>query len=106
MPGAMEKAKVTNIKRYGVKNPMQNPIVVMKGLTTKQRNGKNVSKTNKIEQRLKLALEKIFSAENVQHQRWFKRHPVDFYIKSIDTWIEHDGEFWHGRVKDSLLKKY
>lgn len=24
------------------------------------------------------------------------RHPLDFYVKSIDTFIEVDGEYWHG----------
>jgi len=104
MPGAKEKIEATCIQKYGTKNAMQNPVVNAKALATKERKGINLFKTTKIEARILQALQIIFGNDDVQHPKWFNKHPVDFYIKSIDVWIEHDGEFWHGLSKAS--KKY
>lgn len=32
----------------------------------------------------------------VKHQKWCGGWPIDFYIPSIDTYIQFDGVYWHG----------
>jgi len=37
-----------------------------------------------------------FEKENVVHQKWINKWPIDFYVKTIDTYIQFDGVYWHG----------
>lgn len=32
----------------------------------------------------------------VKHQKWVNGWPIDFYIPSIDTYVQFDGVYWHG----------
>lgn len=34
--------------------------------------------------------------DNVERQVRVHKWPIDFYVKSIDTWIQVDGVYWHG----------
>ncbi len=54
---------------------------------------------------LKQLLEERFGVEDVKHQAAIDhggRKPwlVDFYVGSIDTYVEMDGTFWHGQDDD------
>ena len=98
-PGSQEKARRTCLKHYGVEHVMQSPEIMQRIMMTKRLNDElHPSRRfhTKIERRIYDALIELTSVEDVMHPKWFNNHPVDFYIKSIDTWIEHDGEFWHG----------
>jgi hypothetical protein len=37
-----------------------------------------------------------FGIDDVKRSSWVARHSIDFYVKSIDTYIEFDGIYWHG----------
>lgn len=39
-------------------------------------------------------LRKHFDA--VKHQKWINGWPIDFYIPSLDTYVQFDGVYWHG----------
>lgn len=104
MPGADIKRQSTCFVRYGVSHHWKNNDIVKKSIKTKERRGINLFKSTKIEQKIYDALQKLFPSDKIEHPKWFEGHPVDFYVSSIDTWIEHDGEFWHGLTKES--KKY
>lgn len=32
----------------------------------------------------------------IKHQKWVNGWPIDFYIPSIDTYVQFDGVYWHG----------
>lgn len=44
-----------------------------------------------------------FGQENVRRQRWKNNWPIDFYVKSIDTYIQYDS-YWHGYKQDGTLR--
>lgn len=98
MPGARSKIDATNVERYGFRSPFQNKEIIAKSLKTKEAKGINLFKKTKIEARILEALNRLYPSDDIKHPYWFEGHPVDFYIPSIDTWIEHDGDFWHGLI--------
>lgn len=93
----------TNLDRYGVAFQMQRKdvlenfdfsLVSQKGHQTKLRKG-SYGNVSIIELELKSELEALF--ESVQHQvSVTKRWTVDFYLSSIDTYVQLDGVYWHG----------
>ena len=38
----------------------------------------------------------MFSADDIERQVTVHKWPIDFYVKSIDTYIQFDGAYWHG----------
>lgn len=37
-----------------------------------------------------------FGQENVERQAVINKWPIDFYVKTIDAYVQFDGEYWHG----------
>ena len=37
-----------------------------------------------------------YGAEDIERNRYMNRWPIDFYIKSINTYVQLDGVYWHG----------
>lgn len=102
-----EKVKQTNIEKYGVEKPfmsheIQNKveskrdIIQAKTNITKRING--TFNTSKPENISKILLENKFGVDNVITQYKSKLYPFycDFYIKSIDLYIECNYHWTHG----------
>lgn len=72
--------------------------------TTKKLNGTYAA--SKIERRFGGELIKKFGQENVDFQVIVNGWSIDFYVKSIDTYVQFDGVYWHGldRPVDDLRK--
>lgn len=101
----IQKQVATNLSRYGVKNVFQLAHVkqkansvnaCMKRHETMKRNG--TYRKSRSEDRFYEFLCLNFGNDNVVRQvpientRW----AIDFYVRSIDTYIQFDGAFWHG----------
>lgn len=106
------RTRVTNTERYGVPFPMMNSdvkarmiealkqndmqAIAVKRLETMKRNGS--FKKSRAEDKMYALLLERFEASDIERNRrpdgtaW----PIDFYVKSIDTWIQVDGVYWHG----------
>lgn len=77
---------------------------LIKGNKTKSIN--NSFKTSKEEQCIKVLLETKF--ENVRYQYTSNQYPFncDFYIPSLDLYIEFQGHFSHGKINHVILGPY
>ena len=119
-----EKAKKTMMERYGIENPYQlenvrKKINYDKIVDTKRRIGALNSSNG--EHKLLEILKKIFNETDIiteyQDERYKnpknnRRYCCDFYIKSIDLFIELQGHYTHGKHpydsnsrEDILLKE-
>ena len=100
-----QKTKATLVERYGVTSPLQlqsckskanSPEACKKRFDTMRKN--ESFRKSKPEEALYLLLCERFGEESVMRQvtlhntRW----PIDFYVKTIDTYIQYDGSYWHG----------
>lgn len=89
------KAKNTCLNRYGVSNVSQNKFVqIKKRETMKKNNSYNISKKenyifSKLLERYKTIIRQYKSSVYPYH--------CDFYIPEIDTYIEYQGFFTHGK---------
>lgn len=100
----IEARKETCIERYGVSCPLQqedvkqranSPAAHKKRHETMKRNNSYVQhKTEKITyQKLCTYLgEQDLEPQILMNDRW----PIDFYIKSLDVYVQIDGVYWHG----------
>jgi very-short-patch-repair endonuclease len=52
--------------------------------------------TSKPEDDCHTLLVEIFGSENIERQAPVYKWPIDFYVSSIDTYIQLDGVYWHG----------
>lgn len=89
-------------KHYGVRVPAKNSEIQRKGQLTKQKNG--TCNTSKPEEELYTFLKKKYGSKQVKRQyntqliEKSDRYPFncDFYIKSLDLFIEYQGNWTHG----------
>ena len=98
-----QKSVDTNFEKYGVHWPMQRDEVKAKidwknsaklrHETMKKNGSYNFSK---LEEKFYDWLVTIFSCDDVEHHVCVFGNEVDFYIKSIDTYVQFDGKYWHG----------
>lgn len=113
-----EKSKKTMLKRYGVENPSQSKELMSKvdwkevnkksHVTMKER---GTYRKSKIEDEFYEFLCSIFGEEDVKRQEEVNYWNIDFYVKSLDVYIQFDGIYWHGLyksidlIKDSLSQR-
>lgn len=99
----LEKIKKTCVEKYGREtfagseehqSKLDYKEISRKGWITKIKKG-NCSKSLP-EEKMNSILCEEFGTENVERQVFIIRQWVDFYIKSIDVYIQVDGEYWHG----------
>lgn len=90
-------------ERHGVSCGFQLPHVIertrsektrSKAMETLKRHG--FLRTSKPEEEMHQRLVQIFGYDDVERHVRLHRHSVDFFIKSIATFIQFDGIFWHG----------
>lgn len=109
-PGAKAKCKATMKERFGC-----NPLALPENRTHLSEAGQKGYRAlihkrgdvmlSKPEAMLAVFLREHFGNENVEQQVPIdhggrKMWLIDFYVKTIDTFVEADGVFWHGLDKD------
>lgn len=102
---SLEKRKKTNLERYGVEFPMQISSVkenfdwsaaYKKSIETKKKNNTGTW-SSKVEIILKDELFSIFGKSSVLEQvKLNNRWTIDFYIITINSYVQLDGVYWHG----------
>lgn len=66
-----------------------------KAHATMKRNG-TYGKPSKPEEACYRALCELFGGEDIERQVWVHRWAIDFHVKSINTYVQLDGVYWHG----------
>lgn len=91
-----EKTKVTCLSRYGVEFPMKLSEVVDRVAESKRQNG--TWSTSKPEEDMYIILCNRFGADDIVRQYKESRYPFhcDFYVKSLDLFIELNATWLHG----------
>ena len=102
-PESVAKRKVTTKKRFGVESMFKldrvhqlanTPEKCRQRHETMKRNGSYFN--SKSEHSFHNLLMELFGEENVQRQVVVNKWPIDFYVKTIDSFVQFDGEYWHG----------
>lgn len=90
-----KKVETTRL-HYGVDNPQQHSEIKRRSIETYAKNNFDVW-ISKPERAFGELLCAKFGKENVKIQQLIERKwSIDFYIKSIDTYVQFDGVYWHG----------
>ena len=94
-----EKIKQTNLERYGVEHPSQSKQIINKIYNTKKKN--HTCSSSKPEENGYKLLYNKFGFCNVKRQYRTELYPFacDFYIKSLDLYIEFNFYWTHGKHK-------
>ena len=87
-----EKIKQTNIQKYGVDNPLKN-----KEIWKKSQDNRQISSKSKLENNFLNYLKLKYELDDIITQYKSKEYPYycDFYIKSINLYIEIQGHWTH-----------
>jgi very-short-patch-repair endonuclease len=120
-PSSLDWVKQKKIEtyrlHYGVDHPQKNPEVSKRSIETyaKRYHNRWISKPEK---KFGELLIEEFGSDNVKLQKLIERKwSVDFYITSIDIYIQFDGVYWHGldrpideirqstKVRDTVIYK-
>lgn len=128
-PEAKAKRETTWNTKYGVSHPWSSPIIRVKientvearygvkniglckdvmskvdqvelhrkGHQTKKRNG--TYGTSRIENEFYEELCRLFGKEDVKRQAEVNGWMIDFYVSSINTYVQFDGVYWHGHLR-------
>jgi hypothetical protein len=115
VPESRIKARETSLKHWGFENPRQSPIIKEKSRQTcferygednswkKQHETKKrlkIYSKSKVEDLLYESLIQKFGCDDVERQVLISHEnrswAIDFYIKSINTYVQMDGVYWHG----------
>lgn len=100
---AKAKRKATTLAHFGVESVLSLPQIhhlantpeaCLKRHETMVRNGTYF--TSRPEERCYELLCEKFGSDDVFRQVWMNRWPIDFYIESIDTYVQEDGVYLHG----------
>lgn len=106
VPEFEAKMRATMLERHGVEHALQSPQIVasvdwvaagIKRHQTLKATGGYVRLGSKPEDQLHEQLCAQFGTTNVQRQVLMNnRWPIDFYISTINTYVQCDGVYWHG----------
>lgn len=103
VPEIVQKRIRTCLDRFGVSSTLKLPRV--RKLTESRTVREKAFESQKVNGTLKTSgpenkfyewLSTIFSAEDISRWVFINRWSIDFYVKSISTYIQFDGIFWHG----------
>lgn len=81
-------------QKFGVDHHMQSPEIQRRMVKTFFMKGKGF--VSKVELRCLNQLREIFG--DVEHQVSINGWLIDFYVKSVDTYVQFDGVYWHGHL--------
>jgi hypothetical protein len=102
-PESSIKRKATCMERYGVESVLSltrvhalanTPNACHKRHCTMRDNGSYFNSQS--EHAFYETLCNKFGIDDIQRQITINGWPIDFYIKSIDTYVQFDGVYWHG----------
>ncbi len=94
-----DKIKQTNFERYDAKSFQSSKYCDHEAIVTKQRatmKKNNSYAKSKPEDRFYEILCLIFDQNDIERKKRINKWHIDFYIKSIETYIQFDGVYWHG----------
>jgi len=109
------KKKETNLKLIGFQSNLNVESVKLKAKSKQAWNKRHQTmkrndsyKISKIEESMFLVLVEYFGENDVERQCVINQSwPIDFYIKSIDTYVQLDGVYWHGLDRSlDLIKEF
>jgi hypothetical protein len=105
-PETKEKIKKTNEIKYGFDNPSKSLKVQAKIYETKKAN--NSFNKSSFEEQVYILLLTKFSKDDIKRQFRSKDYPFacDFYIKSLDLYIECNGMWTHGWYENECLGSF
>ena len=116
----VKRCKVTSLEKYGVEHYNQSAeyrerasrtresnkdcprakidwdVAAKKRHETMKRNGTYRNRMTRPERLLGEYLYGQFGRENVESQYFVHRWPIDFYVKSVNVYVQMDGVYWHG----------
>ena len=97
-PLFQEKTKQSNLKKFGVERAIESSVIQQKIYNTKKQN--NSFNTSKPELKLLKILQDKFGISDIEYQYKSPQYPFacDFYIKSLDLYIELQGSWTHGKA--------
>jgi len=108
-PVMQERYRATNMERYGVPHVLMLPEVHRAGveaahtpearekaLDSMKANGTIGRQISMAEERFGQLLIERFGQEDVEAQVWVNGWRIDFYVKSLRTYVQFDGVYWHG----------
>ena len=110
----VEKSKKTCLYNFGVEYGIQTPQCKIKCNCAEalQKRHKTMKKNgsygkSKVEDKLYEYLCDRFGVEDVERQKLVDRWNIDIYIKSLNTYIQLDGVYWHGLDRPiDLIKEF
>lgn len=82
-------------KKYGTNHPLLNEHVKQKALQTMKKKGV-VQSQSIIESLFLKTLQNLFGPDDVEQHVLCNNWNIDFYIKSLNTYVQFDGVYWHG----------
>jgi hypothetical protein len=82
--------------KYGVKRALQLPAMFQKVHDARKASGA-YARQSKAENAFHAALVERFGTDDVERWILVNEHwPIDFWVKSIDAYVQFDGVYWHG----------
>ncbi|MAE87672.1 MAG: hypothetical protein CMB80_33370 [Flammeovirgaceae bacterium] len=105
VPAILEQIKQTNLERYGKPtftgsvahvSQLDYHEIAVKAWKTKLSNGKTKNISSKQEEGMYVLLCEEFGKDCVERGKKLIRQFVDFYVNTINTYIQIDGVYWHG----------
>lgn len=105
-PRMLALAKQTCVTRYGVEHPAQLREVADRAIATRldrMEAGVYVnSYVSKPEVLLREAFQRAFGDADIVLQKRVHKWPIDIYVKSLDVYVEYDGDYTHGLYERAL----
>ena len=93
-----DKKVDSTMRNFGVSNPLKCKEIQQRVISTRLKNEEKVKMwISKPERKFRELLNEEFGKDNVKIQRLIeKKWSIDFYVLSIDTYIQFYGVYWHG----------
>lgn len=98
-PEILAKREVTWMKKYGQRDPRNQPHLQQ---IAKEKSQETMTQSpQKWSSKIENSFAETLSSEygEVIRQKWVNRWPIDYYIPSVDTYVQLDGVYWHGLDK-------
>jgi very-short-patch-repair endonuclease len=110
LKSVLNKRIVTWLKNYGVDNPFKSANVKSKidyVESNRKRRETLIAEgrlfVSKPERDVGKFLSSTFGVDDIKTQSWIARHSIDFYVKSLDLYIQVDGVYWHGLMGEERI---
>ena len=85
------------LQEYNENLPLVERVRINAKIIETQKKNKSIGcRVSKIELKIKQLLEGIFTGDDREHWKFINNRTVDFYIKSLEVYLEIDGIYWHG----------